>query len=173
VLAVSVAILLAVSICYGLSTVFWHRTIDHSITIVGIHAELLQVGVDAHRDNLTATDLDGNGRICFTIYSENYYEIWLNISLTSDAPGLAFGSITGQYYHCRYASGVGYYETVGTPFSITPGTMQSIDKTKCMYGSSQLGDVLQLTFTWDTENCLVMGDFTASILFQAGFNEMP
>jgi hypothetical protein len=164
------ALFFAVAGVYGYTTVYWHRTISHPIKIIGIDADLLQPTVDGHTGKLVATDLDGNGKIAFTIYQENYYEVWLNISLTTDCPGLVFGAVTGQYYHCYMSSGYGYYEPFGDSFAITPNTMQVIDKLHSMWGSANDGYMLEIQIVWDTELCTTMGEFTADILFNAGFN---
>jgi len=171
ILAILAILAMLITIVTAGTTVYWHKAINQPIHVTGIDAALLQPGSNAHQLKTNATQLT-DGKICFTIYSENYAVIWLNLTMTSNCPGLAFGTITGQYYHCGInpSSGIGYYDPYGSSFAITPGTMQVIDKVHCMWGASNDGYELEITITWVLEKCTTFGDFTAVILFQAGFN---
>jgi hypothetical protein len=61
-----------------------------------------------------------------------------------------------------------------TPFSISNNTAYTIDKTQMMYTQPteeglEIGHVLILTFTYDTELVLVPDTYSSSLLFEMGF----
>ena len=159
---------------------YWSRTIQHSVTVIGIIAELYQPNFDGYAQQIVAADLVDD-KIALTILDENFYNIWLNVSWTSNAEGLAI-DITGQYfdvfwYHSGNPGGVQHFDPVGTPFQFDNGTGQTIDKTKMMWNPIVEADdpihggCLVLSFAFDTELVTTPGDYTVDLLFEMGFVE--
>lgn len=161
-----------------LALIYWQRTIQHNITVIGIDAELLQGNFDGYDQKITATNLTDD-KVSVVILAENFYEVWLNVSWTSEAEGLA-AEITGQYYDVHW-KWVGYpaesFEPMDVPFQINNTESCLVDKTKMMLvdlvqGSGAAGNhgyCLVVSFVWDTELVTTPGDYTVDILFQMGF----
>lgn len=168
----NLALVLLLAICLVtvpvLAKVFWTRTVTKTLTIVGINAELLEPSVDGHTNKWVATELTPEDKIAITIYEENYYEIWLNLSWQTDLQDLIV-SASGQYYHCFVFGGYGNYDPVGSAFNIPMDTQYTVDKLNMMYGTSEDGYMLEITFAWDTEACFELGDFDVALNFAMGF----
>lgn len=141
-----------------IAKVFWTQTIHHNLDVIGIEADLLVPTVDGFLTKAHATDLTNN-KVGLTIYAENFYDIWLNITFTSDAEGLAV-TASGQYYQMQGIQNV----PMGSPFDIMG--YHVIDKTQMMYATNGW---LIVTFTFDTELVTTPGAYSADLLFQMGF----
>jgi hypothetical protein len=153
-----------------LALVYWSRTIHHSLTVIGINAELLQNTGTSYLNKIVAVDVDSNGKVLLTIYSENFYNVWLNLTFTSDAVGLDI-QCTGQYVEVQYNTGNYIIVPVGSPIPNFMG-YHVIDKTQMMYKTPDTGvtgGALQLAFIFDTETVTMPGEYTADLLFQMGF----
>lgn len=168
--AMLVVAILAVSTFAYAATIYWSRTIQHSVTILGIEAELLKPTYDDYRLKNVATQLT-DSKVVLTIYAENFYEIWLNITWTSGAEGLAV-TASGEYVDVFWHAGDqrGHVDPIGDPFDVTG--YHVIDKTKMMYAypeGATWGHGLLVTFTFDTEQVTIPGDYTVDLLFEMGF----
>jgi len=163
-----------------LGLVYWSRTIQHSITVIGIDAELLQGNFDGYDQKIVAENLV-DGKVSVVIIAENFYEIWLNVSWTSQAEGLD-ADITGQYYDVYWGwstsqGNVPIFTPLATPFTIIntescvveKAQMMLVDLTKTPNSSGNHGYCLVVSFVWDTELVTIPGDYTVDILFQMGF----
>lgn len=162
-----------------LAFVYWQRTIQHNMVVHGIKAELYQPNFNGYTQQIVAEDLSVDNKIALAIIDENFYNIWLNVTFTSNATDLAI-NITGQYYdiYWRYdgnPGGVKYFGPIGTPFQFDNGTSQVINKTMMMWIPIVEADVpvhggcLVLNFAFDTELVTTPGDYTVDLLFQMGF----
>lgn len=167
-----IALMLAVASAYAATTIYWHREVSLSFNVVGISAELLQLGYENYRSKVVATSLDSDGRAVITIYSENYNQIWLNTTFTSNATGLIM-NCTGQYVRYFWGSGYGVVETVGAPFDILG--YHVMDKTQMMWkdpgyqSGGPIGFGLQVTIVAWAEYVTVPGYYEAQVSFDMGF----
>jgi len=148
--------------------IYWERQIQHNFKVVGIDAELLQPSLDGLKNKVVATSLDGNNKVALSIYAENFYDIALNVTWTSNAEGLNV-SATGQYFRWYIPQSSWTLEPQGSAFQIPLNTQYVVDKAKMMWSSA--GYAMILTFTFDTEGVTVPGDYTVGLLFQMGFVE--
>jgi len=154
-----------------LALIYWQRSIQYHFTVVGIDAELLQLGWVAYTSKTVATSLDVDNRVSLTIYAENFYNVWLNLTWSSAAEDLVVDA-TGQYY-LVYEDGGGlwHYEAQGDSFSIMGYNV--VDKTRMMWSPSTktkpAGGLLMITFGFDTELVTIAGEYTVELLFQMGF----
>lgn len=158
--AVVLCMVLVSSVGSAFAAIYWTRTIRHGISVTGISAELLGTTRDHYVGKVPATDLINN-QVRFTIYAENFYNIWLNITFTSDAEGLVVDA-TGQYQH--YDSSSWVFSNVGSPIVLNGYTV--IDKTQVMYATS--GSLL-ISFSFNTEGVTLPGNYNVDLLFQAGY----
>lgn len=169
-LKIGIAILVAtlmVSAAFGI--IFWSRTIHHPLTVIGINAEILKNTALDYKNKVAALDVDTNNKVLLTIYQENFYNVWLNLTFTSTAEGLNVTCL-GQYVTVDYISSNYVITPTGTPFEVMGYSV--VDKTKMMYETPDIGisgGALQLTFTFDTELVLNPGDHTVDLLFEMGF----
>ena len=164
----------------ALALTYWSRTIQHSFTVVGINAELYQPNFDGYSQQIIAADLVDD-KIALTILDENFYNIWLNVSWTSNAEGLEV-NITAEYFECYWRrdgnpGGVQYFGPVGTPFQFDNGVSQIVDKAAMMWtpivevSDPVHGGCLVLDFAFDIELVITPGDYTVDLLFEMGFVE--
>lgn len=158
------------SISYAVARIYWSRTITYSFSVYGIDAELLVPTGDGYHNKAIATALDANNRISLTIIAENFYNIWLNITWTSNSQGLAVAA-TGQYwtYYYSHLAANPEYNPTGSPFDVLG--YHVIDKTQMMYhgGFDVNGGLLMITFSFDTELVTIPGSYQAHLLFEMGF----
>jgi hypothetical protein len=75
--------------------IYWTRTITHNFTIIGINADLIEPTFNGYENKVIATDLL-NSQIGIIAYKISGGNIWLNITVTSNCPGLTV-SMQGQY----------------------------------------------------------------------------
>lgn len=158
-------ILIAIlAVGYVAAQIYWTRTVDYTFTVTGIDAGLLVPTVAGYLTRQNATSLT-DGKVLLTVYSENFNQIWLNLTWTSNAQGLQVNA-TGQYYNLiQLWQGGWELIPVGSPFNASGYNI--IDKTKIMYGTPGYG--LIVTFTLDTELVTTPGNYTASFRFDLGF----
>jgi len=156
--------------------IYWTRCLTHQFSVVGIKADLIQPTFNGYINKIIASDLT-NDKIGLIIEKENFYNIWLNITVTAQAPGLVV-TMQGQYYNVRYEwGGLSWTEVFvpnGAPFTLTNHTAYTVDKTQMMYvpisaGGGETGHMLVLTLNYDTELVLEPGDYTSTMLFEMGF----
>ena len=163
----------------ALALTYWQRSITHNLLVHGIIAELYQPNFDGYALQIVATDLSSTDEIALTILDENFYNVWLNVTWTSNAEGLEV-NITGQYYDVFWyrsgnPGGVQHFDPVGVPFQFDNGVSQIVDKAAMMWtpiveaSDPVHGGCLILEFQWDTELVTTPGDYTVDILFEMGF----
>lgn len=162
-----------------LAFIYWQRTIQHNILVHGIKAELYQPNFTGYTQQIIAGDLSVDNKIALAIIAENFYNVWLNVTFTSNATGLAT-NITGQYYdvywyHSGNPGGVKHFDPIGVPFQFDNGTSQILNKTMMMWTpiveaeNPIHGGCLVLNFAFDTELVTTPGEYTIDLLFQMGF----
>jgi hypothetical protein len=167
-----VALMLAVASAYAATTIYWHRQVSVNFSVVGISAELLQLGYENYRSKVVATSLDANHQAVITIYSENFNAIWLNTTFTTNATGLIM-NCTGQYLRYYWGSGYGVVETVGAPFDISG--YHEVDKLSMMWkdpgyqSGGPIGYGLLVTIVPWAEYVTVPGYYEAQVSFDMGF----
>jgi len=173
-----VALMLAVASAYAATTVYWTRTLPgQSFTVHGISAELFVPTAQAYHDKTVATGLT-NEQVALSIYAENFYVLWLNMSYTTDCPSGLIVTVTGQYY-AYYLSQSGSVPTISSVGSAFPMVFsnQTIDKTKLMYyaptqnNDPKVGGLLMLTFAIDTEGVMLPGNYAVSYTFEMGHTD--
>lgn len=181
VIAVS-ALLVTLLIGSALAVIYWQRQLTYNFKVVGIEAELLEPTKNGYLGKIVAENLTVDNQVAVVIYNENFNNVWLNVTVTSDATGLAC-EITGQYWMIYdYFGGIShawYFEAVGDSFSFENGTSQVMDKTQMMWHYPQLSQVagengppeycLVVSFVWDTELVVVPNNYVATMTFQMGF----
>lgn len=179
-LLIFIAALLFATALVG-AKIYWTRNIQHTINVVGVEAELIEPGCEGYDQKIVTTQLIDD-KVGLVIVQENFYDLWLNISWTSDAEDLAC-EMTGQYYdvywhwHSPEIGHTPVFTPLDTPFIISNTESIVIDKTKMMlvpltkpsYADGSHGYCLVIHFNWDTEFILLPGDYTINILFQMGF----
>jgi len=137
--------------------------------VTGIDAELLGPDYDSYAAKTIATSLSDD-KVALTIYAENFYEVWLDITATSAAEGLVV-TATGQYYEVWWQSIIeGQFLPVGDSFDVMG--YHVVDKTQMMWdvpSTTTIGGCMVITFVFNTELVTVPGDYTVDLLFQMGF----
>jgi hypothetical protein len=161
----TIIVALASFAAYG-AHVYWQRQIQHSFKVVGIDAELLIPSLDGLKNKVVATSLDGNNKVALSIYAENFYDIALNVTWTSNAEGLNV-SATGQYFRWYIPQSTWTLEPQGSAFQIPLNTQYVVDKAKMMWSAT--GYAMIITFNFNTEGVLTPGDYTVDLAFQMGF----
>mgnify|MGYP001485340122 CR=1 FL=1 len=169
-LALVAALIVALSLLtVVVAKIYWTRTLTHEFTVIGIEGELLRPTGPDYANKVVATSLVNN-KVFVTIYAENFYNIWLNCSWSSDAVGLDV-NVEGQYVEILYVSGEFTVANVGSPFDAEG--YHTVDKTKMMWKAPGVGvlgcGALQLTYEFDTEGVLTPGDYSVEMLFEMGF----
>ena len=169
-LALVAALIMALScLTVVIAKIYWTRTLTHDFTVIGIEAELLKPTGNDYLNKVVATALV-DYKTFVVIYAENFYNVWLNCTWTSDAVGLDV-NVEGQYVSIEYSGGVYNVNPVGSPFDCE-GYVE-VDKTKMMWKAPGVGilgcGALQLTFDFDTEGVLTPSDYSCSMLFEMGF----
>ena len=181
VIVISAAIA-ALFIGSAVAVIYWQRQLTYSFKVVGIEGELLEPTLNGYLSKIVAQNLTVNNQVAVVIYNENFENVWLNVTVESNATGLRC-NITGQYYAVYdYFGGFDHswhFEAVGSPFSFQNGTSQVVDKTLMMWRYPKLSQVagengpaehcLVLTFVWDTELIVVPSNYVATMTFQMGF----
>jgi hypothetical protein len=149
--------------------VYWSKTLNHSITVSGIDADLLvPLNYEAYKAKTTTADLVSN-KVFLTIYQENFQNLWLRISFTGPT-GLSV-SVTGQYYEIGNFGGRPYFtDPLRAAFSIQVNTEQPVNKTAMMYKNpeGQIGYALLLSFAFNTEAITNPGTYNVAIKFDLG-----
>jgi hypothetical protein len=157
-----VMLLAATLITTVFAIVYWSRTIQLHLNVVGIQAELYRPDYQGYDEQIIVTNFVNN-KVCLTILLENYaHEMWLNCSLLGAPAGMTYEFI-GDYVHVYEKAPWGYYPE-GTPFDVTG--YHQVDKTKMMYGMPGWG--LEILFSWDGGTALP-GGYDVEVLFQMGF----
>jgi len=160
-------VLLALSTLAGVvvAKIYWSRQATYSFSVIGIEAGLLQPDIAGYRSQIEVITLSANKKIGISIFRENFYSLWLNITWSSNAVGLGVAA-TGTYY---------YFVDPGTGWTMSPsGDLANalgynvVDKTKMLWGASY-GYMLVITFAFDTEAVTSPGTYTVNLLFQLGF----
>jgi hypothetical protein len=158
-------------IAYATAHIYWTRTIEYDLgEVVGIEALLIDPTGESWHNKVQASTLNGQKKIGLTVLKENFHEIWLNLTFTSNASGLVV-SASGQYYNCVKHTGAAYYDAnpVGSSFNIPMFTAYTVDKTKMLYVLDDTGGYLQITYAFDTELVTSPGHYTANLSFEMGF----
>ena len=164
------------------AVIYFNRTIHHGFSVTGIQADVLNPSFAGYNAKQVASDLTNN-QVALTIYAENFYDVWLNVTWSSDAVGLAV-TMTGQYYEAYWYNGaglpggsVGEFDANGTSFAVPMNTEYVVMKHNMMWqtlvqpptGTGNMGGCLVLTFSLDTEQVLVPGSYDLALTFQMGF----
>jgi len=182
-----VALLVAVAGVSAGAYIYWSRTIQYNFKVIGISADLLVPTFDGYDQKLEASNLT-DGKVALVILTENFHNIWLNVSYTSNATGLNI-TITHQYYKVYWlpsgSVGIGWYKRFeplnNTVYNDTPNQPFIVDKTKMTYVPLQkgypddpapknYGYCLIVTFTFDTEYITTPGNYGANLKFDMGFS---
>jgi len=169
-LALVAALIMALScLTVVVAKIYWTRTLTHDFTVIGIEAELLKPTGNDYLNKVVATALV-DYKTFVVIFAENFYNIWLNCTWTSDAVGLDV-NVEGQYVSIEYGAGVYQVKTVGAPFDCEG--YHEVDKTKMLWKMPDVGvlgcGALQLTFDFDTEGVTTPGDYSCDMKFEMGF----
>jgi hypothetical protein len=165
----SILIVALVSVAFASSIVLWQKSIHHGMKVIGIAAILTPPDANSYVAQTEALDLTNN-KVWLSIVAEAYYYVWLNVTVISNNTAMV-PSLQGQYVDVVYSSGTYQYTLVGSPFVIPMDAMFQVDKTQMVFkvpGTGTHGYALQLTFTFDTENCLP-GDIDMWLYFSMGF----
>jgi len=176
-LVVGLTSVLLASCIAAYAAIYFTRTITHNFRVVGIAGELLVPSFAGYIGKTVASDLT-NEKVALVIYAENFYNVWLNITMYHDVPNLVL-TVSGQYYDLWYSAGVypdppiGHYEPSGSAFSFVNATSQTVDKTKMMWtpitGLGIHAYCLVLTFVFDCELGVYPGDYSSTLRFEMGF----
>jgi hypothetical protein len=163
-LVFAIALFFALAGVYAYTQIYWQRTITTSIDVVGIDAECLTPTIDGFRNKIATTTLT-DGKILLTVYSENFNDIWLNVTWTSNATGLVVSAVgeTVHVYNKPYIDWV--YELQGDPRDVMGYTVFP-DKQKVYYSN---GMGMQITFSFNTEAITVPGHYAIEISLALGF----
>ena len=152
-----------------IAKIYWTRSLTRSLTVIGIEAELLQPDAISYRDKVVATELVGD-KVFLTIYAENFYNVWLNLTWTTDAEGLDV-NVEGQYFRVLLQGGNYNLEYLGDPFDCEGYNV--VDKTQMMWNFPDANVLdaygLELRFEFDTELVTTPGDYTCDLTFEMGF----
>lgn len=158
--------------------IYWTRNIQHNINIIGIAAELIEPTFEGYDQKLVTTQLH-DGKIAVVIIAEDFYDIYLNVSWTCDAEGIAI-DVRGQYYELYWfwnnAQGkhIPMFSPLDTPFIINNAEAWVVDKSKMMLvditkpsaADSNHGYCLVVSLVWDAHLVTLPGNYTIDILFQ-------
>lgn len=185
-LLIAAALISIVAISGVSAVIYFNRTLHHGFSVIGITADILNPGFDGYDLKQVAGDLTNN-QVSLTIYSENFYNIWLNLTYTTNATGLRL-NVTAQYYQVYWHTtnvNLGWtkmFVPLESPFEITLGTPYTVNKTLMMYsplvkpnlspgngGDSNTGYCMVLSFVYDTEFITVPGNYDSALLFELGF----
>ena len=173
-------LLLALVVAASLLTVvaaqiYWERTINYNFEVIGVEAVLVPKTYDGYRLKTVATALDSNRQIILTVISENFEDLWLNITQTCNCTGLVV-TAQGQYVDVYWTGpSTGTIALVGSPFDVFG--YHVVDKTKMMWknpGNTVVvpqphGYGLLISFNFDTELVTLPGNYQSSLKFQMGF----
>lgn len=166
--------------------VYWTKTLEHNIVIKGIDAGLLEPSYLGMKNKIDAVDLTVENQVALTIYAENFYEIYLNVTVTSDCEGLIV-TVNGQYYEA-WAEEVNdvyslpNFEPAGDSFNIPLNTIYEVNKSKmvwlelpaidedgvCKGPTTDKSGCLVLTFNFDSELITTPCNCTTHLIFEMG-----
>ena len=171
-LVFAIAMILCFAGVYAATTIYWHRQVSINFNVIGIAADLLQLGYENYINKVVATNLDSNGQAVLTIFSENFHEIWINSTWTSNASGLIMNE-TAQHIRYYWGSGYSVVEPVGAAFNLNG--FQTINKTATMWhdpghsSGGPFGYGLLITMIPWTEYVTTPGAYTVTISLDMGF----
>jgi len=168
--------LMATLITVALGFTYWQRTVNKTFTVLGIEAVIVPNEYNAYRLKQETTSLDSTNKVVLSVLAENYYNLWLNITYTSDAVGLVV-TAQGQFVNVHWVGPTsGIIETFGSAFNVMGyTTYDETTKPNLMWANPgtaagmPTGHGLLVTFALDTEGVTTPGDYSVSFLFEMGF----